>query len=167
MSYRLYHTKIEQGDRHDRRSRERDAVMRLVRHAFGPDAVLTHDPDGAPRIEGLEGEWFSISHSADNCILAVTRKGRIGVDTETARAQLVRVAPRFLAPCEAVSLDIGYLLRMWTAKEAVYKAAGMPGLGLDEIVVSDGHAQARGIRFSLDYPLLTPGRVTAVAVCEP
>jgi len=47
MSYQLYHTKIEQGDS-DRRSRERDAVMRLVRHAFGPDAVLTHDPDGAP-----------------------------------------------------------------------------------------------------------------------
>lgn len=167
MSYRLYHTKIGQGDRHGRRIREREAVMRLVHRVFGPDAVLTHAPDGAPEIAGLEGEWFSISHSADSCILAVTREGRVGVDTETARAQLVRVASRFLAPCEAVSLDVGYLLRMWTAKEAVYKAARIAGLGLDEIIVSDGYAQARGMRFRVDYPLLTPARVTAVAVCVP
>ena len=164
MSYRLYHTPIEAGDRADRRMRERQAVARLVRRAFGPDAVLTHAPDGAPEIEGPEGEWFSITHCADECILAVTRDGRVGVDTESARPQLARVAPRFLAPGEDVSLDLSYLLRMWTAKEAVYKAARTPGLGLDEIYVSGSRATARGIGYRLDYPLLTRRRVTAVAV---
>ena len=74
------------------------------------------------------------------------------------------MAPRFLAPGEDVSLDLSYLLRMWTAKEAVYKAARTPGLGLDEIYVSGSRATARGIGYRLDYPLLTRRRVTAVAV---
>ena len=78
-----------------------------------------------------------IKHSRTTLLLAVSRSGRpIGVDTEAANRtrQLLRVAPRFLAPsqqCWATDPDL--LLRAWTIKEAIYKAAAIAGWPLTEI----------------------------------
>lgn len=102
------------------------------------DAEIGHLPSGAPVICGADRlATISISHSRTTLLLAVSRSGRpIGVDTEAANRtrQLLRVAPRFLAPsqqCWATDPDL--LLRAWTIKEAIYKAAAIAGWPLTEI----------------------------------
>lgn len=148
-----------------RQERERAAALSLVRAVFGPTARIDHSPEGAPILSGTtKTTRISISHDSDTCLLATGKTASpIGVDIERPRAQLKRVAPRFLSPCETARLEsIGdeekrtdFLLRCWTAKEAVYKCALTPGLGLKEIVTSQAmdEAEARGERFRLwNYP---------------
>ena len=112
-----------------RREAEREAVQRLVRHVFGDDARPGHRDSGAPFVEG-SALHISISHSRSAACLAVAADGAPGVDIEEPREQLRRVAPRVLS---AEELDVygrsmTLLLRAWTLKEALYKAALTPGL---------------------------------------
>lgn len=110
------------------REAEREAVSRLVEAAFGSGAALTHSAAGAPLVDGVEEGRVSVSHGAGYAALAVCDAGRrVGIDVESPRAQLRRVVRRILTPAEAKILpdaeacDIALLLRIWTAKEAVYK----------------------------------------------
>lgn len=110
------------------REAEREAVSRLVEAAFGSGAVLTHSAAGAPLVDGVEDGRVSVSHGAGYAALAVCAAGRrVGIDVESPREQLRRVVRRILSPAEAAILpdaeacDIALLLRIWTAKEAVYK----------------------------------------------
>ncbi len=122
---------------------------------------------------------ISISHSTNHCLLAVGNSPHIniGVDIESPRPQLLRVAQRFLTPAEEDSanlccdetLKLGLLLKYWTAKEAVYKAALTPGLALKEIHITPDFtsAQARGSKFSLFWHSLPAGETIALACLEP
>lgn len=128
-----------------RRVAELAAVKSLLREAFPtfPDARIAHAASGAPYLifsgkAPAEIPAISISHSRDLAVLAVAPEGtRIGVDAETGdRAnQLLRVAPRFLSQQQMPfwGSSPSTLLRAWTIKEALYKAAGHVGMGLLEI----------------------------------
>lgn len=120
-----------------RRQAELDASAKMIMKAFGVEASLTHDEEGRPLVSGAcFNGMISISHSVDQCVLAVTRstEASIGIDTEVWRDQLRRVAPKFLSAEEIeVYTSPTQLLLAWTTKEAVYKAACTPGLPLKEI----------------------------------
>lgn len=130
--------------RHERRKAERMAVDRLVAAAFGPHAHLGHEPSGAPYIyfdddtlcdASETPRGISISHCADTAMLAVAPESvAIGIDCEYFRPALRNVASRVLSPAEQAEWgdDDTMLLRAWTIKEAVYKAASTPGLPLAE-----------------------------------
>lgn len=110
----------------------RQAVSEMIRRHFGEGVRLVHDADGAPRLVGADAE-ISISHSRQFAALMVSSEDRrCGVDIEEPRLeQLSRVRSKFLTPEElAAGVD---LLAAWTAKEAVFKAAGTPGLGMSMI----------------------------------
>ena len=130
----IYVERIQFVARVDRRRAECEAVGRLVRRVFGDEAVLSHRSDGAPFIEGFGG-YISISHGAGLAVLAVSALRPIGVDVECWRDSLLTVAPRVLdeAELQACGDDRMALLRAWTAKEAIFKAAGVEGLTLPEI----------------------------------
>ncbi|MCC8175193.1 MAG: 4'-phosphopantetheinyl transferase superfamily protein [Bacteroidales bacterium] len=121
------------GSTPSRRSREIALRDILVAEAFGPEAKLVHDEHGAPSIAGFNGH-ISITHSRDSVALAISPSQRIGIDIEHPRdTQLQRVKERFVSPKDSPILS---LLHLWTAKEAVYKAAASPGLSLTDIVVT-------------------------------
>lgn len=136
-----------------RREREQSARRRLVAAVLGDGVEISHHPDGAPYIASSATSSstavatvrpISISHSASTFALAVATSPSltIGIDIEAPRRQLERTASRFLSADEKTRLDtlvdpaerIDFLLRCWTAKEAVYKAARTPGLPLAAIV---------------------------------
>lgn len=92
---------------------------------------VAHTSEGAPYLPMLPDKSISISHSRDLCALAIAPAGMsIGVDIESEREQLRRVAPRVLSLGELRLYDDGAdgLLKAWTLKEALYKAALTPGL---------------------------------------
>lgn len=124
---RLYVCGIEPAA--SRREAERCAVGRLLAEAL-PGAVLSHTADGAPCVAG-NGVCVSVSHSRVRAALAVSLDGTpVGVDVETWRGQLEKVAPRVLSREEIAAYGSTRegLLRAWTLKEALYKAALTPGL---------------------------------------
>lgn len=126
-SVRLYICRL--GDAASRRDAEVQAVEALLRRAFGERCVLSHDSEGAPFIAGSDVS-ISISHSRTHAALAVCGRCPVGVDIETRRPQLARVAPRVLSPAEleVYGAEPDGLLRTWTLKEALYKAALTPGV---------------------------------------
>ncbi len=104
-----------------RREREYEAVGRLVREAFGPEAVLEHRADGSPIVAAAGESQISVSHSRHLAVLAVAPVA-VGVDIEEAREQLVRIAGRFMTPEEQkVYSSPGLILKAWTLKEAAFK----------------------------------------------
>lgn len=175
-SFDIYTLPIPADPKLTRRERERTAALSLVRAVFGPDATIGHTSEGAPLLKDVEKAVpISISHDCDTCLLAVSRCGRpIGADIETPRGQLMCVARRFLGPEEQARLDrlsgederMEFLLRCWTAKEAVYKCALTPGLALTEIrfSTSTDAATARGNRYELWFYGHPKEAITAVAV---
>lgn len=110
----------------------RRAVDQLLLRAAGPGARVIHDPDGAPLLVDSPLN-ISISHSRNFAALAVDADRRIGVDIEEPRLeQLRRVISKFLSPDELPEWG-ERLLQAWTCKEAVFKAAGIPTIGLASI----------------------------------
>ncbi len=109
---------------------EKLTTWALVLEVFGKNAVIGHNDIGAPFIMG-RSEKISISHCADKVVLAVNPCGIIGVDAELWRPQLLRIKGKFLSHEEQSQICSNTeLLRAWTIKEAVYKAALTPGLSL-------------------------------------
>lgn len=121
----------------EKRRAEREAVLKLVHEAFGPEVGYTHDADGAPVVEGVDS-YISVSHCSDRAVLAVRNDGPVGVDIERFRPQLRRIARKFLTDVESAVTPLSdeALLRLWTAKEAVFKAASDPSLTVSRIEVS-------------------------------
>lgn len=113
-----------------RRQRETLAVRQLADAMIGPNTEIGHTPEGAPVLS--DGRIISISHSIGHAAIALANSGRIGIDVETLRPQLQKVAPRVLSDAElpVYGSSLESLLRAWTMKEAVYKAAGKAGLEL-------------------------------------
>lgn len=109
----------------------RRAVSELISRYLGPDVRIVHDDDGSPRLVGSDLN-VSVSHSRSFAAVMLSPGCRCGVDIEEPRLdQLARVRSKFLTPAE---LEAGVdLLEAWTAKEAVFKAAATPGLGLSMI----------------------------------
>lgn len=122
MNYPLFYIEPLEGSG---RAAERRAILRLIERAFGPGHTYSHHPDGAPAID-VEGIEISVSHCRRCAALAIADRA-IGVDVETRRPQLERVAPRVLSADE-IECYAGSLEQAWTLKEAIYKAARTPGL---------------------------------------
>ncbi len=147
-----------------RRRCELLATWALAEAVFGSGTVIGHDTLGAPFIAGRKTH-ISISHCADCVVIAASEKCVVGVDAEVWRPQLLRVRDRFLTPAEAVlPMSRAALLQAWTVKEAVYKAAMMPGLSFQEIhlplpgsrwAVADGAAR---LTFRIEPVELSPLR---------
>lgn len=104
-------------------------AVRLALQSMGISLTdLSFSVQGEPK---LSGAYCSLSHSQR---YAVSVKGEmpIGVDIEAYREQIVRIAAKFVHPNEQASIfpenQIALLTRLWTAKEAVYKAMHHPGL---------------------------------------
>ena len=115
----------------DRRSeRERLIVNRIISTYINSEARLAHAPSGRPLLENADGLHISISHSADYVAVVFGPIEGIGIDVEQPRAQLARVAPRVLSAAEMAVYGRSerLLLKAWTLKEALYKAALTEGV---------------------------------------
>lgn len=138
---------VDEAPRAGRRQAECQAVARCLDILRSADPAIPqyedieHDIHGAPRLP----DWqISITHSRALAAVAIA-KGvpPFGIDAEEWRPALLRVIPRFLNPYESARASTLYgparekaLLRFWTIKEAVYKAAATPLLPFTAIETS-------------------------------
>jgi len=151
----------------------------VCRHCGGTD-------HGKPRLltGGIE---FSLSHSGERVVLAVTRDAAVGVDVEqlNPRRDVAALIPEILSATERRALaalpaaaSALALLRYWTRKEALLKATG-DGLAvaLSTITVTPPPAPPALVAWAAAPPLEAeahlfdlnpgPGHVASLAVLGP
>jgi hypothetical protein len=136
-------------------------------------AGLAPPPAGALRFpQGGKPAWpsgpdFSISHAAGHVACAIAPAGvQVGLDIEPAGAAERAGLRRFATSVErAAFLAAGLTLTdLWTAKEAVAKAAGAGIAGVAEVSVTAATARFRGGEYVLARPDLVPGLHCTVAM---
>ena len=102
---------------------QRTAMKALLQNAGWPQPEK--ESNGRPR---MGRDFCSLSHGG-GWALAVRHSSPIGADVEAASERLLNVAPRFCGELDQPVLDhfgssLNTLCRLWTAKEAVFKAFG-------------------------------------------
>jgi 4'-phosphopantetheinyl transferase len=109
---------------------------------------------------------FSISHSGDMVVCALTKNGRIGIDTERLRPLSIRSFSRFLSASECLPPDDGSdaFIDLWTCKEAVLKGCGNCHLDqLKDITIAGDSARIGKRYFYLRRLELQHGYKTCLA----
>ena len=105
---------------------------------------LRYDDRGKPFL--IDGRHVSITHFGNTTAL-VLAPFPVGLDGETPDERLLRVRHRFLHADEKRFYDtqrLDVLVRLWTAKEAVYKWGGHPGLSFAKDIFIYGAGQPDG-----------------------
>lgn len=140
MQPSIYRIDIPHTDRSGRRAAETDATLTLIHRVLGREVTLTHTPSGAPLLLGSD-LLISISHCTDCAVVALCPPEMgvdgLGVDVELWRDQLQRISSRFLSAEESGIWNRSdeTLLKAWTAKEAIFKAAGVNGMTITDIIL--------------------------------
>lgn len=103
------------------------------------DVVLDEGPYGKPSVRAAPPIFVNVSHSGDWVLVAVSRRGEVGIDVELARpdVDVMEIAPTVFTRREMDALveqgpreRRAMFYRLWTRKEAVLKAWGT-GFSLD------------------------------------
>lgn len=158
----------------DRRfERERLTVSRIISNYISSKARIVHAPSGRPLLENADGLYISISHSADYVAVAFGPFEGIGIDVEQPRTQLARVAPRVLSEAEMAvyGRNERLLLKAWTLKEALYKAALTEGVDFRRDITlplspDDTRATVCGRPFDIIHINETAERIVSLVVAR-
>lgn len=119
----------------EKRRREKAAASLAVNRIIGDTAEISHCSDGHPCVVGVPGS-LTLSHAGNLLVAAFSANNVIGIDIEYPRETLCRVSRKFLSEYEREKYDtLPLMLRAWTIKEAVYKAALVKGLSLFDIIL--------------------------------
>ena len=117
---------------------EKDAVNFMLKNIIDENYQLYYLENGQPRLNNSDFK-ISISHSAKRIVLQLSTKINPGIDTEIQREKLRLVKSRFLNPQELISCEgeheLMYLCLHWSAKEAIYKSAGITGLSFSKQII--------------------------------
>lgn len=127
--------------------RSRSLLRQILSHYLQIPATeipIVKTVEGKPIVPASLGVYFNTSHSGDYLIVAITKKGDLGVDVETPQStrnhdQLVR---RFFAEPEVnqyfqlpASLRLEAFYHGWTCKEAILKGVGCGISRMQEFIV--------------------------------
>ena len=182
----------EERSRADAFLRARDRDRYTVAHGALRDVLARYVPTSPHELEygtassgkpvlRCEGPHFSLSHSGDLALAAVSHERPIGVDLERVRHERDHegVARRFFTPAE-VALLAGteedargeLFFRLWTCKEACLKEDGRGIAGLAAVettLAADGAVGARDSRgpWAVSELRPAPGYAGAVAARGP
>ena len=121
------------------------------------DKVLFND-NGAPYL--TDHRYCSISHT-DGYGAVVVSDNKTGVDVEIYKDKITRIASKFVHPAEGFvnksENSLKMLTRLWTVKESVYKAFGVPGIHfsksirVDPFQLQDQQGTARLVHLKIEY----------------
>lgn len=111
---------------------KKEAIDQLTKETMGTGYAMEYDVFGKPWPVGRDG-FISVSHSSNWVAFSYHPSQAVGIDVETTRLQLSKVAPRILHQSELSILEQSInkqrtLQLFWGGKEAMYKAYGKKNL---------------------------------------
>jgi phosphopantetheinyl transferase len=107
-------------------------ASRLLLHTLLPNAKIIYDANGKPFPDDQKTH-LSLSHSGNLIAMMIDSK-HCGIDIETIRPKITKIASKFLSDKELIAcLEEPVGLRMhvyWCVKEALYKVEGAKNVSL-------------------------------------
>jgi len=139
----------------------------LLEKALAAEGLTASDyaetPEGKPFLPSLPDFRFSLSHSGETVLCAVSER-ELGCDVERVRNFDLRLAERFFHPEESAYLSAlpegerqAAFFRLWTLKESYMKARGLGfALPMSAFAISfDGGIRASGADDGRDWRFLS------------
>jgi len=114
------------------------AIRQLLKTFEVEPLTLQYNPKGAPYL--TDGRFISITHTKNVAAVALSTIS-VGIDLEHYQEKIKKISSRFLHSNESNNLkkvtDIQFLTQIWTAKEALYKTFGIPGIHFKKQLLID------------------------------
>lgn len=115
-----------EGINHPHKRKEFLALRQCLKHLFNKSQEVAYSENGKPFLKN--GPYLSFSHTHGYAALIASSKLNVGIDIEVHRAGIKRIAPKFLRPEEAQSIEEATRVEQttfyWGAKEVMVKIEG-------------------------------------------
>ena len=121
-------TKVQQTFKSSKRQKEWLGVRLLLKHVLGRNVQIAYKSSGAPFLIN-SNKHISISHSGTIVAIALSNE-KVGIDLQIISDKPLKIKSRFLSNAEIQmmgdQLDTLTAVKLWCAKEAVYKFLSIP-----------------------------------------
>ena len=97
--------------------------------------TLFYDNNGKPHLSN--NKFISISHSFDYCGVIILDT-KVGIDIEKIRPKILNISKKFVSNSELKLIkeySVRNITKVWTIKEAVFKAFGYPGIDFKKNII--------------------------------
>ena len=151
--------------RKGKNSKEYFLAVRKLLENEDPELTINYDLKGKPYLNKEKG--ISISHSNEIVAIGISNEIDFGIDIQHKTNKIFKIKNKFLSKNESKFLnktgDIEHLIKLWSAKESIYKAIGKEGVSfsndLEIDIINDKDLFRAGyykkdnikIKFDLDF----------------
>jgi len=105
------------------------AVRKLLQNE-DPESTINYDSQGKPYLNTQKG--ISISHSNEIAAIGISNEIDFGIDVQYKTDKILNIQNKFLSYNEKQNLgdtpSLESLIKLWSAKESIYKALGIKGV---------------------------------------
>ena len=105
------------------------AVRKLIKNE-DPEIIIKYDLNGKPYLNTQKG--ISISHSNEIVAVGISNEIDFGMDVQYKTDKILNIQNKFLSNNEKQNLgdtpSLESLIKLWSAKESIYKALGIKGV---------------------------------------
>ncbi len=105
------------------------AVRKLIKNE-DPEIIIKYDLNGKPYLNTQKG--ISISHSNEIVAIGISNEIDYGIDVQYKTDKILNIQNKFLSNNEKQNLgdtpSLESLIKLWSAKESIYKALGIKGV---------------------------------------
>lgn len=105
------------------------AVRKLIKNE-DPEIIIKYDLNGKPYLNTQKG--ISISHSNEIVAVGISNEIDFGMDVQYKTDKILNIQNKFLSYNEKQNLgdtpSLESLIKLWSAKESIYKALGIKGV---------------------------------------
>ena len=112
--------------RKGKNSKEYFLAVRKLLENEDPELTINYDLKGKPFLNKQKG--ISISHSNEMVAIGISNEIDFGIDIQYKTDKVFKIQNKFLSEMESKFLgkknDIESLIKVWSAKESIYKALG-------------------------------------------
>ena len=120
--------------RKEKKSKEYFLAARKLLKNEDSELTIEYDSKGKPYLNKEKG--ISISHSNEIVALCISNEIDFGIDIQYKTDKVFKIQSKFLSEMESKFFekknDLESLIKVWSAKEAIYKALGKEGVSFSK-----------------------------------
>ena len=120
--------------RKHKNSKEYFLAVRKLLENEDPELTIDYDLKGKPFLNKQKG--ISISHSNEIVAIGISNEIDFGIDVQFKTDKVFKIQSKFLSEMESKFLgkknDLESLIKVWSAKESIYKALGREGVSFSK-----------------------------------
>jgi len=125
--------------RKEKKSKEYFLAVRKVLKNEDLELTIEYDSKGKPYLNKEKG--ISISHSNEIVAIGISNEIDFGIDVQFKTDKVFKIQSKFLSQMESKFFekknDLESLIKVWSAKESIYKALGKEGVSFSKDIEID------------------------------